>query len=492
MWIATTEEMRATEEWADSQHGLTPENLMEEAGHAVVRALKMITDRHHEIWIFCGPGNNGGDGFACARLAKERGFDVRCFSIAPRSELGTLCQLQMERAEAWGVPISFESWPSECQASIVIDAVFGTGLNRKPSGVAASAIEFMNKCHSKVLSIDVPSGINANTGADFGLSVMADRTVVLGMPKPAMFQGEKAENFGHWTVSDLGIPEKPTNTLLLDLARAKHRFRGLSFLNRHTFGHKGSSGRVVVFAGCDQYRGAAVLACLGALRAGTGLLTLVSTPSVLQNAATHLPEVILVNEDDKTAIELACRSANSIVFGPGLVRNHLPALFNEMRNLTSAPVVLDAEALKLLSEKSFATGPNLVITPHPGEAAKLLNCTPQDIQNHRFDSARRLSDKYQCSVILKGAFSIATCPGELLYVNSSGNPGMATGGMGDVLSGVVGAILAIGGSPIEASTLAMLWHGMAGDTASKEIAEIGFSASQLAQFLPRVRSILSK
>jgi len=505
MWIATAAEMRETEALAFSEHGVSPARLMENAGRAVLEAVLRSTAPPGAIAVVCGPGNNGGDGYVVARLATEAGYDVSVF--ATTLDLKGLPFQQEEACRAAGCKVSDLSDPTAIRAltegtyAVVVDAVLGTGATREVSGTVAAALQAINamKCHR--IAVDVPSGIETDSGEMLGHAVMAHETVTLGLPKPFLFLRSGPDCSGKWSVADIGFPpgllERPTGARLSPIATA------LPFRTKDS--HKGANGHVVVIAGSASYRGAATLTALGALKAGAGLVTVAGIEPVIAAVASQIPEAVLLPlpEDEGAISEKAAeilidaqKAWDSAVIGPGLglspgAGRFLKALWSkwEVRS------VLDADALNWISRGVEAPDAFCVLTPHPGEAGRLLDepASAATVQSDRFGAARRLCDTLQRPVLLKGAYSVYATNGRPLTVNPTGNSGMATGGTGDVLAGVIGTLLAQSppGLWTEAGWKAALWHGLAGDLCAQEIGKIGFSASDIAQFLPRARSILT-
>jgi NAD(P)H-hydrate epimerase len=302
---------------------------------------------------------------------------------------------------------------------------------------------------------------------------------------------------GHWTVDPIGFPEELlTNTQAVLI-------EGPIPFCRPRDSHKGDNGRVLVVAGSSQYRGAATLAALGALRAGAGLVTVAATEPVITAVAAQVPEATFISLPEVEGaiggapaaerIQVQASRFTSAVFGPGLTTALSVKTFLEhLWRTWTVPSVIDADALNLVSLGLALPSCPKVLTPHPGEAGRLLGCDPRTIQSDRFSAARNLQSRFGCAVLLKGAYTVVACQELPLTVNPTGNSGMATGGMGDVLSGVTAALMSDPlGDPESIAVTAAYWHGLAGDLAAKEIGEIGFSASDLAQFLPRARSILT-
>ncbi|MBS1723566.1 MAG: NAD(P)H-hydrate dehydratase [Armatimonadetes bacterium] len=500
-WIVTAAEMRDIEARAVALGEITLEALMENAGRAVFEKVLEVCPSPARLGIYCGKGNNGGDGFVVARLAQQAGFQVACIVAADLGQLGDLCRLQMERAKEAGATIVWHdegaAWgrASGSAYDLRIDALLGTGLSGEPTGPVAEGIGDLRKFGWQVLAIDVPSGLDADTGQELGVAVQATWTVCLGLAKPYLFHDVCRDLVGEWAVVDIGLPHQVrSGAKLANLAELKPPERGRQ---------KGDNGHVLIVAGSSRYRGAATLATLGALRAGAGLVTVAAIEPVIQAVAAQVPEAIflpLPEENGAIATEAAqtlkiqMGKVTSAVFGPGLTTaNSVRSFLQEVWRDWWTPSVIDADALNLVAE-GLPLPPGLnILTPHPGEAARLLKTETKVVQSDRFTAARGLLSRYGWPVVLKGAYTVSAIADQPLFVNPTGNAGMATGGMGDVLSGVIAALLSADPNPHVplAGVTGAYWHGLAGDLCAKELGEIGFSASDLAHFLPRARSILS-
>lgn len=502
MRIATAAEMRAIEEHAVAL-GVSLETLMENAGRAVFEAVQRRATPPARIAVVCGTGNNGGDGLVVARLAHEAGYEVHTFIAAREGSLKGLPNLQLERLVALGVKPLWLSEPANMkllrdadQWGVVVDAVLGTGANRQVDGLVKEGIEEVERWSWSTLSIDVPSGLNCDTGETLGAAVSASQTVVLGEAKRYLFQMGGIERAGSWSIADIGIPDECVEI-------SAFAFEKLNVLVRGRASNKGQNGHVLIVAGSRQYRGAATLAALGAVKAGAGLVTVAGIEPVIEAVAAQVPEAILLPLAEENGViggaaaEIIAKAAEKVtsaVFGPGLTTNQsvgdcLATVWKGWR----IPSVIDADALNLVAQGLELPDTLCFLTPHPGEAARLLGTTIDDVQRDRFATARRLTDRFRNPVLLKGAFSVfGHYEEKALKVNTTGNPGMASAGMGDVLAGVTAALVKqMPHNLTDALWQAALLHGKAGDLAAEEIGGIGYSASDLAHFLPRARSILT-
>jgi hydroxyethylthiazole kinase-like uncharacterized protein yjeF len=505
MWIATSEHSRKIDLRTTEEFGFPARVMMERAGLAVFDAVREMLPDGGKLAVLCGKGNNGGDGFVTARLAKDHNFQVECLVAADgENELRPDALEQFKIAVAQGIRPVFASdarWSRklEClaQQDLIVDALLGTGAHSEVTGPVKDAIQAVNRCGVPALAVDVPSGIDADTGEELGESVWALRTVTFGLPKRFLFQGIGLEHAGYWTVAEIGIPREllnePTPAKLIDAEWVANLLP-----ERLRASNKGDNGSVLIVAGSRQMRGAATLAAKAALRSGAGLVTVASIPAVCDAVASHLPEVLLlplpetdgvVSADAAEVLLASDRKLNAAVFGPGLT--HEPAVMEFLRKVWSQwtkPCVVDADALNSVCLGVDLPKCQCVLTPHPGEMSRLLQRSIAEIQADRFRTVQNAVDRFQCGIVLKGPFSIVGDPSHPMHVNSTGNPGLATGGMGDVLCGVIAALLAQELPPFYAASCGCHWHGAAADICAEDIGVVGFTAGEVAGALPRARA----
>lgn len=490
---------------ASNDYGVPAMVLMERAGIAVFEAIKEMLPCPGRIFVLCGRGNNGGDGFVVARLAFEAGYDVECLVASRESELREDAKTQLAISRAQGVqPTFFDDpcWSRRLEAigayELVVDALLGTGAHGEIKGPIAEAISAINRSGVPAISVDIPSGIDTDTGADLGESVWALRTVTFGVPKPFLFQGIGMEHAGYWTVADIGYPsailQTATDARLIELEWVADVLPA-----RMRTGHKRDNGHVLIIAGCHTMPGAAALACRAALRSGAGLVTLASVQSVCDIVSAQLPEIIRIPLSDTdgflnkaAAIELKDIKADSAVIGPGLgqsqpTREFLAELFASW----TIPSCLDADALNAIAAGVEPPGASCVMTPHPGEMGRLLGCSVGEIQSDRFRTVTEATSKFGKAVVLKGPHTIVGNADKPMSVNPTGNCGMASAGMGDVLSGIIGTLLAQDLPPYCASMAAVYWHGLAADICQEVIGQVGYLASDVADSLPSARAKLT-
>jgi len=505
MWIATTEQSRSIDRRATEEFGFPARILMERAGLAVFEVVKQMLPVGGKLAILCGKGNNGGDGFVVARLAKDHNIPVECLvAAANETSLRAEALEQLQIAVAQGVKPVFASddrWARKldclCSQDLIVDALLGTGAKCEVQGPIKEAIQAINRCGVPALAVDVPSGVDSDTGEELGESVWAVRTVTFGLPKKFLFQGIGIEHAGYWTVAPIGIPREllnePKEAKLIDADWVANLLP-----ERLKASNKGDNGSVLVVAGSNAMRGAATLAATAALRAGAGLVTVASTSAVCDAVAAQLPEVLLMPLPEENGV-LGARAAETLlantrkvgaaVFGPGLT--HEAPVLDFLRAVWanwSAPCVIDADALNAVSLGLDLPSAECVLTPHPGEMSRLLQCSIAEIQADRFRTVQQAVERFKCTVLLKGPYSIIGDPSNPMHVNSTGNPGLATGGMGDVLCGIVATLLAQDLPPFFATSCAAHWHGESADICAEDIGVVGFLAGEVAGSLPRARA----
>ena len=476
MWIGTAARCQELDRQAMAG-GVGGEALMHEAATAVWREACSIPGT---VTVLCGPGKNGADGFVVGRLALAEGRQAVCVQATDR--LAPEAERERGRFVAAGgrVLAASELWP---EGGVVVDALLGIGARPELSGEILRLVE--RTAGRKVVAVDVPTGIDADTGRAVGPHVRADVTVTFGLLKPGLFLREGLEAAGGVVLAELSYPQKlleqPTGLIWANQNVVRHLLPV-----RAVGAHKGSAGRVLVVAGSETMPGAAVLATLGALRGGAGLVHCLAPSSVLSALAAQVPEALLSNVND---LWLRATEADAVVVGPGL-GDDAKALLTGLPAAT-CPLVIDASALSHIDAVRADALPRCVLTPHPGEAGRLLGVSSTDIQNDRLGSVAALTAKFGCAVVLKGARTLVASPGRPTAVVPTGNSGMATAGSGDVLAGLIGSLLGQGCPPPDAALLGAWLHGAAGDLAASEIGKIGLRATDFASRIPVVRDTLA-
>jgi len=499
--LATAAEVRALDAAAIAA-GASGGALMARAGAAVARAARALLAPGGRVVVLCGAGNNGGDGWVALRLLHQGGVAARAVTLADPAALHGDARAAFEAAAAAGARWEGAAALPRVElgpGDLAVDALLGTGLARAPEGAYAAAIAQLAEVRGRgaqVLAVDVPSGLSANTGRALGACVTADRTVTFACLKRGLVLHPGPAHAGAVEVVDIGIPaaaeaQVPVGAELLVEAEARALVPP-----RPPGAHKGDAGRVLVVAGSAGKSGAAHLALTGALRGGAGLVTLAARPEVLPLALAGRPEAMSLalpgsgplGLDDVAALTAAAEGVDAVVVGPGIPRGaETGAALRGWLERAGKPCVIDADALNALGGSGVAgLAVPAVVTPHPGEMSRLTGRSIGEIQADRLGAAAEHARAWGCVVVLKGAGTVVAAPDAPPAVVAAGNPGMATGGTGDVLAGLVGALLAGGLAPFDAARAAAFAHALAGDLAAARLGHRGLLAGDLALALGEV------
>lgn len=480
--------------------------LMENAGRAVAEyAMKLLgtADDNKPIVLLAGGGNNGGDALVVARLLAEAGYETETFLLcSPEKYQGdaaanwqSFTEMQLAFKEVNNESVLAYFIDKIQEASLIIDGIFGTGFHGSVSGIAAEIIKNVNECKCIKLAIDVPSGVNSNTGEVLSVAFKADYTVTFGWAKYGTKIYPAKDYVGEITVADIGLPKELLQKIDSDITEVDEDLARSILPIRHQHSHKGTYGHVAVVGGSYGMLGAPILASGGALKSGAGLVTAVSVKEIMVPLACKNPEIMTkLLATDQGYITLANKADivdfiadKTVVMGMGMGRNKETQDFiHEILDFPMKGLVLDADGLYALA-KHFYDFRNcncpVVITPHPKEMALLLDTTTAQVEADRIAAAKTAAEKFGVIVVLKGEKTLVVS-GNKVFLNSTGNAGMATGGSGDVLSGIIGGLLAQGLSPEQAAVLGVYSHGKAGDIAKSKLGEYGMSARDLIKNLP--------
>lgn len=440
---------------------------MRRAGQAAWRALLQHWPDAQRIVVACGPGNNGGDGYVLARHARESGRDVRVVRLVDHAPRGPLAQRACADFQAQRGPIhAFEG--SLPEADVLVDALFGIGLSRAPDAASSALIDAMNAARRPLLSLDVPSGVDSNTGHVAGTAVRATRTLQFMAQHAGLRTGDALDHVGALSLASLELPQAAWDGIhpsaLLVVPDALER--ALPPRPRNT--HKGRHGHVLCIGGDTGMGGAIALCAQAALRSGAGLVTVATRGAHAPPLLARLPEAMSATVDDGAIDPSVLARADVLALGPGSGRSDWGhARFDEAM-ACGKPCVIDADALFHLAASQRMPARDAVLTPHPGEAARLLGDAAEALRYDRFAMVDALARRYGCTVVLKGAGTLVAMPGETTRVIAAGNPGMAVGGMGDVLTGVVAALRAQGMDAFDSASFGALLHAHAGDLAARD------------------------
>jgi NAD(P)H-hydrate epimerase len=471
--LYTVDQVRALDRRAIDELGVPGFELMRRAAWAALSSLRRHWPQARRIAVHCGPGNNGGDGFLLAMLAREAGLHVDVLALGDASS-GDAGSARQAWKDAGGAVRLWRAGDALPEVDAHVDALYGTGLRRAPEPSVAALIEAINASGVPVLALDVPSGLDADTGHVPGAAIRAAATASFIAAKRGLHTGRAAAHVGVLELDALGLPEslwqgEPPDAHLLTATQLPPRARDA---------HKGTNGHVLAIGGEHGMGGAIRLCGEAALRTGAGLVSVATRAEHIFALNAARPELMAHGVDGPQALEPLLARANVLALGPGLGQSAWSHALWLTALDSGKPLVLDADGLNLLAREPRRFAQPAVLTPHPGEAARLLGSTVADVEADRFAAARALADRHHAVVVLKGSGSLVASPDGRLDVCPWGNPGMATGGMGDLLTGVIAALLAQGRDAWQAACLGTGLHARAGDRAARQ-GERGLLAGDL-------------
>lgn len=501
MKIFSTKQIREIDRLTIEKEPISSIDLMERAADAIFRWFAKNICADKKVAIFAGPGNNGGDGLALARMLIECGYVVEVY-LLDSNALSADCQINLSRLKNQGVvsPVTIKNeidFPKDLNNVIIVDALFGSGLTRPLEGTSAKLVDFINKCNTKVISIDIPSGLfgEENPSQNTNPVAKASITLTLQFPKFSFFFAENDQYVGKWIVLSIGLNQEAINSL-----PALSQFVDLSLVSsiykqRNKFSHKGSFGHSLIIAGSKGMMGAAVLASASCLKSGAGLVT-AHVPqigySIIQQS---IPEVMVELDDNVNCFSATDNLSkfSAIGIGPGIGKDKatLQGLYNLLKKCKN-PLLIDADGLNIIAEhpEFFKMLPlNTIITPHPGEFDRLFGKSLSGYK--RLDFAIKMAAVHRIVIVLKGAFTQVVCPDGQVFFNSTGNPGMATAGSGDVLTGIITSLLGQGYDLLDSSILGVYIHGLAGDIAAKEKGLNVITANDIINYLGDAFNLIS-
>jgi NAD(P)H-hydrate epimerase len=500
--------MKSVDKKAIRDLGIIGPILMENAGIQIVQAMRDRFEllQEEDIVVVAGKGNNGGDGFVAARHLFNQGCRVHVLLLSKKGSLKGDAALNFSIAENIGIPVTEvtteKEWKSKkkkiTRCTVLVDAVFGTGLTKPAEGLFRTAIEDMNKSSAYTIAVDIPSGLSSDTFELIGPCVKADLTVTLAAPKVAHLFPPAEECIGELLIADISVPPGllEDDSLKLELVQADSVAPFFSQRKKDT--HKGTYGHLFILSGALGKTGAAVMAGKAALKMGAGLVTVGTPKSCLPIVARSMAELMtepLPETEEKTfsaqALEPSLRlleGKDALLLGPGISTHDSTAEFVlGLLPRVRIPVVLDADALNILSStpevlKSLKTP--VVVTPHPGEFARLLRISTQDVIRNKLELAPKFAEEYGVILVLKGYRTLTATPDGFVFINPTGNPGMATAGTGDVLSGMLASMIIQGKDILGAVLAAVYIHGQSGDIAAQKIGEKALTAGSIIRYLP--------
>lgn len=514
MKLVTSAQMRAIDHETIHTVGIPGPELMENAGRGI--AAEILSDHISEpedthVVVFCGKGNNGGDGFVVARYLHESDVQVSVLFIGPVGKLSEDAKLNYDRAMKVGVEVQeltdIEELPEVLECDIVVDAIFGTGFEGAPRGLAGQLIEYINRQEVEVISVDLPAGLHADTGEHEGAVIEANYTYTLALPKYGLYLTPGRELSGVTETVPIGIPAEVVEAAQFPDELISPEMVIDMLPVRKPDSHKGDFGKLLLVAGSTGLTGAACMAGQAAVRCGSGLIKIACPHTVLPVIASKLTEVMTYPLPDVAKkgalatrslgeIRALLKEHDALVLGPGIGRHR--ETFELVRRLVAKldkPTIIDADGLNALAEHldiiRECSAP-LVLTPHPGEFKRLTGLEVPDDFRERCALARDVATDLGVVLVLKGSPTVIGEPGGLTYVNQTGNEGMATGGSGDVLSGMIGSFLGQGMTPIEAAIAAVFIHGMTGDLAAEGYTSRAMIPTDMISFLPKAFALLER
>ena len=508
MYLVTAAQMQSLDRRTIEDAKVPGTTLMERAGSGVANALEHAfgSPSGKRVTIYCGKGNNGGDGLVLARLLRRKRARVHVLLFANPKELTGSARIMYRRLIKTAGTSVVKSHPPEdtirtktAQADFLVDALLGTGLSSPVKGQYREAIEAMNASPARTIAVDVPSGIHSDNGTILGTAVRADLTVTFGCPKVGLYLGSAIDHTGRISTVDIGIPQEYVDDLGPRLHLLTPQLIKPLLPTRPPTSHKGTFGHAGIIAGSPGKTGAAALAAKAALRTGTGLVTVATPITVNPILESKLLEAMTIPmpETESQTLGMSAfsqlmdfgNSRTAVAIGPGLgTHPETGQLVQSFFSTLNRPCVVDADALNHLGTDIavFSTGkPHHVFTPHPGEMARLLGDTsPQSVNERRLEIALPFAKAHQVIVVLKGARTIIASPDGQAAICPTGNPGMATAGMGDALTGMIVGLLAQGLSSWNAARSGVYLHGLAGDCAAEKMGHAGLLASDLIEYIP--------
>ncbi|HBH61395.1 MAG TPA: bifunctional ADP-dependent NAD(P)H-hydrate dehydratase/NAD(P)H-hydrate epimerase [Nitrospiraceae bacterium] len=537
--IATSEEMQRIDRTAIETYGIAGTVLMERAGLRVVARINELffqgteqrvpgTDKNRgrKIIVFCGGGNNGGDGLVIARVLHNQGREVEAYVTVNPASLKGDAKINYRAAGKYGVvirPVSyFLKHYRSCVTCncLIVDALLGTGLRKEVRALLADVIGKINRMSAPVVSVDIPSGICSDTGQIMGCAIKAQFTVTFGLPKRGHFLYPGAEFAGQLFIEEIGFPRKLIESEKIRINLVQKEDVSSLLPVRPKYSHKGTYGHVLIVAGSKGKTGAALMAAKACFRTGAGLVTIGIPETLLSTFQSRVTEEMILPLPDTGNGTLSYRAADSILdflkktgnvlaIGPGLSPdNELSKLLNVLIRESGVPIVIDADGLNAIADNVYVLKKSsvpVILTPHPGEMTRLLKKESggrnqssgatglrEKIEKDRINIALTFARKTKTYLVLKGVPTVTSTPQGEAFINSTGNPGMATAGSGDVLTGMISAFLAQGMSPADASVMGVFLHGVAGDIIAEKKSQQSLTASDIIKAIPSVLKSIQK
>lgn len=500
--VVTGKEMKKIDDYTIHHIGIPSMVLMERAALALTQEIvKRPFIKNEKVLILCGTGNNGGDGIAIGRLLKSQDIKVQVIILGKKNKLSQETSQQLQIAKNLSVPIyeynEINVLAEIEESDVIIDAIFGTGLSREIEGEIGCVIDKVNNEDAFVFSVDIPSGISSDCGKVLGKAIQANITVTFGLPKVGILMYPGAEYTGEVKIVDIGFPKEAYEQI-----KAKHFIYDKTYTKflpkRKSRSNKGTYGKILVVAGSVNMSGAAYLSAFAAYRTGAGLVRILTEEENRTILQTNLPEAILttysVEDGDVRAesivdVQEAIIWADVIIIGPGLgIEEKTKTLLKMVLQVSKGPIIIDADGLNVSADQMNLLRVNqpLIITPHPGEMARLVKVPIKAVLEDIISYGIQLSKEYELICVLKDARTIVANEKEEVFINTSGNHGMATAGAGDVLTGIIGALIGQGLDPYAAACLGVYIHGKAGDLAKRKLSTYSLTARDIIEAISQV------
>ncbi len=500
MKIVTAQEMGRIEKVAYAE-GASEETFMQSAGSGVAeKAQQLIAENHLKpnIILLCGSGNNAGDAYVAGRILRAGGFVVQAIALAPFDKSSPLCQKQSRRFQDEGGPIHYVNSADEIDwqdGALILDAILGTGFHGEVKGLFKAAIEKANQSGIPILAIDIPSGINGSTGSVGGSAIQATVTLFLGLPKSGCFTQEAWDYVGKISVYNFGLEDK-----YIEAAEAEYLLIDEPLIHSYLpkikrTRHKYQAGYVVGLGGSPGMPGAPLMSSFAVLKAGAGIVRLLHPRGMEAELAMAPPEIIRqgYGENEIDLIFNAMARASAVFIGPGIgTSNSTLSILQALLPRLDKPCVIDAEALTLISEHEIALPPQTIMTPHHGEMERLLHAPKEITFQELLTRSQAYAEQKKITLVLKGAPTYIFQPGSKPYISSRGDPGMATAGAGDVLTGIIAAFLAQTHIPLHAALLGVHLHSLAGECAAAALTSYSMTATDITAHLPQAFKSLLK
>ncbi len=482
-YLYNGKEAKAIDSHAIQTVGISGLVLMERAAMSVAAVIIEREKKEKRILSVCGVGNNGGDGAAIARILSEMGYLTAITVVGEPEKMTEDMKRQLEIAANCGVPVISPASIAEGEFDIILDGVFGIGLSRPLTDVYEKIVNDINSSEAVVYALDIPSGVDAGTGAILGTAVKADCTITFGINKAGLVLYPGCDYAGEVLVADIGFPKCSVDSVNSSVYHYELSDLSGQLPVRPGNSHKGTFGRVLVVAGCETMCGAAFLTAKAAYTMGAGLVKVLSAPNNRNPLLSSLPEILIGGREE---LEAALEWADVVVIGPGLgVSEESEKMVRYVIENSTAPTVVDGDAIRLCRKVTDTLSANFVLTPHMKELSYLTGVSVAELKENILDRTKQAAIDWHCVVAGKDARTVVS-DGKACYVNVSGNNGMATGGSGDVLAGIIGGLLGQGMKPFEAAKLGVYLHGLSGDAMVKQKSTYGLMASDLIEGLPVV------